>query len=56
MNETYAVDIFTPIVVALDDDLNGDVWAVLLKELTEHLALKQYVRDSIEGLTSGKNG
>ena len=37
---TYTVDVLAPVLVRLDDDLDGDVRAVLLEELAQHLALK----------------
>lgn len=35
------VDVFTPILIGLNDDLDGNVRAVLLKELAKHLTLRQ---------------
>ena len=39
LNKTYGVDKFRPVLVALNNDLNADVWTVLLQEFAEHLAL-----------------
>ena len=38
-NITYGVDKFRPVLVALNNDLNADIWTVLLQEFAEHLAL-----------------
>ena len=37
---TYRVNVFGPVLVGLDDDLNGNVGAVLFEELAQHLALE----------------
>ena len=36
---TYRVKVFSPVLVRLNNDLDGDVGAILLEELAEHLAL-----------------
>ena len=36
---TYGVKELAPVVIALDDNLDGDIWAVLFEELSQHLAL-----------------
>ena len=37
---TYTIDVLAPVLIGLDDDLDGDIRAILLKELAQHLALK----------------
>ena len=39
-NKTYGVNKIGPVFVALDNNLNADIWTVLLQEFAEHLALK----------------
>ena len=36
---TYRIDVIWPVLVALDNNLDADVWTVLLEEFSEHLAL-----------------
>lgn len=36
---TDRVDVLAPILIGFNDDLNADIWAVILEELAEHLTL-----------------
>ena len=61
---TYTIDVLAPVLVRLDYDLDGDVRAVLLEELAQHLTLKHgtacvnksSLHKQLNLLTSGRKG